>query len=303
MQTSEPASTQLRQAVRRIASDDKIVRNRLLNALGCQVGRVVAAEALLRRRRRRLRSSPPPVAEALIRDGVACLEPFASDADLSLLMQEVERAEQKLFKAAPQPDKFGIVRQKISVKKYPDLFPVAIRTILGNPLLLQIARVAEGWSEADDFSNHETALTYERLEQAEEPSATSAQRDAEVSSGDMHTDTFHYVTKAFLTLDDVTVQNSPYTYAAGSQRVTPSRLLWEYRNSLRHEQYQSDEYHNRLWEHEQARLGISPVPLEVSRNTLILTNTFGFHRRGPMTVKGAVRRMLRLDFRSNPFRP
>lgn len=303
MQTSPAASNQLLQAVRRIASDDKIVHHRLLNTLGCQVGRVVAAEALLRRRRRRLRSPLPPVAATLIRDGVACIERFASDADLSLLLREVERAEHKLFKNPPQPDKFGIVRQKISVKKYPDLFPVATRTILGDALLLQVARVAEGWSEGDDFSNHETALTYERLEQVEEPSEMSAQRDAEISSGDMHTDTFHYVTKAFLTLDDVTEQNSPYTYAAGSQRVTLSRLLWEYRNSLRNEQYRSDEYHNRLWEHEQARLGISAAPLEVPCNTLIVTNTFGFHRRGSMTVKGAVRRMLRLDFRSNPFRP
>ena len=44
-------------------------------------------------------------------------------------------------------------------------------------------------------------------------------------------------------------------------------------------------------------LGTATVP----RNTLIVTNTFGFHRRGPMTVKGAVRRSLRVDFRSNPF--
>ena len=288
--------------MRRIASDDKIVHNRLLNRLGCQVGRVVAAELLLRRRRRRLTTAPPLAAAELLRDGVACIPGFVSPADLTLLLQEVERAEQKLFKAAPVPDKFGIARQKISVKKYPDLFPVATRTILGNPLLLQIARIAEGWSADDDFANRETALTYERLEQVSEPVPISDERDPEISSGDMHTDTFHYVTKAFLTLDAVTIENSPYTYAVGSQRLTWSRLLWEYRNSLRAEQYRGDEYHNRLWEHEQTRMGLSASPLEVSSNTLILTNTFGFHRRGSMTVKGAVRRMLRLDFRSNPFR-
>jgi hypothetical protein len=188
------------------------------------------------------------------------------------------------------------------VRKYPEQFPVAIRMLLGSEALVRIARIAEGWSDRDDFSSRETALTYERLDQVMDPDAPDAVRDPEISSGDLHADTFHYVTKAFLTLDDITLVNSPYTYASGSQRLTPSRLLWEYRNSLRPEQYMTGEYHNRVWEAEQHRLGIRPEPLEVRRNALIVTNTFGFHRRGPMTRQGAVRRMLRVDFRSNPFR-
>jgi hypothetical protein len=174
--------------------------------------------------------------------------------------------------------------------------------MLKSEQLLRIARVAEGWTDHDDFTNRRTALTYERLEQVVDPATLPASRDLEISSGDLHADTFHYVTKAFLTLDDVTLANSPYTYASGSHRLTPSRLWWEYRNSLRPEQYENGEYHNRVWEAEQKRLRIVPAPLEVPRNTLIVTNTFGFHRRGPMTRLGAVRRMLRLDFRSNPFR-
>jgi hypothetical protein len=298
--TTEAGQEPLLRAVRRIASTDKIVRNRTLNSLGCQVGRVVAAEALLRLRRRRLHGDTPQPATALIRDGVACVPGFIAAGDFRDLLDEAERAERKLFTAPPPPDKFGIVRQKISVKKYPNLFPVASRTILGSDLLLRIARVAEGWSDADDFTNRETALTYERLEQAVDPAETS-ERDEEISSGDMHTDTFHYVTKAFLTLDDVSMENSPYTYATRSHRLTLSRLAWEYRNSIRPEQYRSGEYHNRIWDAEQRQLGIEPTPLEVPRNTLIVTNTFGFHRRGPMTRRGAVRRMLRVDFRSNPF--
>jgi hypothetical protein len=299
--TTETGSEPLLSAVRRVASPDKIVRNRMLNRLGCQVGRVVAAEALLRLRRRRLAGERPAPASVLIRDGVTCIPDFVSRDDFVSLLAEADRAEAKLFTKRPVADKFGIVRLKVAVRKNPDLFPVAMRTLLGSDLLLRMARVAEGWSDRDDFTNRETALTYERLEQELEPTDLTDARDDEISSGDMHTDTFHYVTKAFLTLDDVTAQNSPYTYAPGSHRLTLARLAWEYRNSVRPEQYRTGEYHNRLWEHEQQQLGIAAEPLEVPRNTLIVTNTFGFHRRGPMTVRGAVRRMLRVDFRSNPF--
>jgi hypothetical protein len=289
-------------AVRRIPTADKIVRNRLLNQLGCQVGRVVAAEALVRLRRRRFATGLSAAEAALLRDGVAVIDDFVARAEFEALLEEADRGERRFFTKRPTADKFGIVRQKVSVRKHAEHFPVAIRTLLDSEPLLRLARIAEGWSDNDDFNNRETGLTYERLDQVTDPDARDAVRDREISSGDLHADTFHYVTKAFLTLDDITLINSPYTYALGSQRLTPSRLLWEYRNSLRPEQYVTSEYHNRVWEAEQHRLGIRPEPLEVRRNALIVTNTFGFHRRGPMTRQGAVRRMLRLDFRSNPFR-
>src|SRR5688500_17596527 len=119
--TTEAGQEPLLRAVRRIASTDKIVRNRTLNSLGCQVGRVLAAEALLRLRRRRVHRDTPQPATALIRDGVACVRGFIAAGDFRDLLDEAERAERKLFTAPPQPDKFGIVRQKISVKKYPNL--------------------------------------------------------------------------------------------------------------------------------------------------------------------------------------
>ena len=290
----------LREAARRVVTTDKIVRHRLLNALGCQVFRVAVAEALVRRRRARWRDTLSDVERALLRDGVATIENFTSPDVLQALLEEIERGEREFFTKRPRPDKFGIVRQKIALFKDPDRFPAATRAMLGSQQLLQLAKVGEGWSEHDDFTNHGADLRYERLEQVVEPADVNPERDPEVSSGDMHADTFHYVTKAFLTLDDVTLENSPYTYAIGSHRLTLRRLVWEYRNSLRAEQYETDEYHNRAWDPDQHWLHMQPQPLQVKKNTLIVTNTFGFHRRGSMTKKGALRRMLRLDFRSNP---
>jgi hypothetical protein len=285
-----------------VMSAQKIVRSRMLNRLGCQVARVAAAEALVRLRRRRSSRDMTPDEARLLRDGVVLVPSFIAPDQFDALLREIDRGEAQLLKVPPPPDKFGIVRQQIGVHKRPDIFPLANRLILHNERLLHAVRLAEGWRESDDFTNTGTVLKYERLEQATEPLPVSSDRDGEISSGDLHADTFHYVTKAFLTLNRITHENGPYTYAIGSQRLTARRLAWEYRNSLRQEQYGSEKYHNRMFEQQTRELDIEPVQIECERNTLILTNTFGFHLRGRMTRKGAVRRMLRLDFRSNPFR-
>jgi hypothetical protein len=299
--TNLQPSDSLAHALRRIATDDKIVRNRVLNVLGCQVARIVAAEILLRRRRRQSGIDIDRHEAALIRDGVVVIANFLTAADFGDVLGECERGERDLLKASAGPDKFGITRQKMSVRRFPDRFPAAFKAILGNEQLIRLARAGEGWSRGDDFNNRETMLTYERLEQVIDPSTIDAAQDPELSPGDLHTDSFHYITKAFLTLDDVTMENCPYTYVLGSHRLTLARLAWDYKNSLRREQYESTEYFNRIDEDERRQRHLEPSPLLVPKNTLIVTNTFGFHRRGSMTKKGAVRRMLRLDFRSNPF--
>lgn len=291
----------LAHALRRVLTDDKIVPHLGLNILGCQVARIVAAEALLRRRRRRFQIEVTEPEAALVRDGVVVIGNFLTDGAFAAVIHEIDRAERDLLKAPPGVDKFGIIRQKMSVRRYPERFPATFAAVLGSERLVRLARAGEGWSPADSFTNRDTMLTYERLEQVVEPSDIDLSRSDELSPGDLHTDSFHYITKAFLTLNDVTMVNSPYMYVVGSHRLTVSRLAWEYRNSLRREQYTGNEYQNRVWEIDRERLRLAAIPLQVGKNTLIVTNTFGFHCRGAMTQKGAVRRMLRLDFRSNPF--
>jgi hypothetical protein len=286
----------------RIFSQDKLVLNRFANTLGCHVMRVVIAELLLRKRRRRLRNVLTTIENDLLRDGIAIVQDFLSEADLQLIKEELSKGEDVFFKKEPTPDKFGIARSKIPISKHPHLFPNSISCLLGSQSLLNLVRIAEGWSANDDFSNQPTRLTYELLRQVSVPASVGLEADAQISSGDLHTDTFHYVTKVFLTLNDVTIENAPYTYVPNSQRLTRERLAWEYRNSLRPEQYSLGEFHNRVLDEDQKRLNLTLKAIEVPENTMIITNTFGFHLRGTMTKLHAERRMLRLDFRSSPFR-
>jgi len=49
----------------------------------------------------------------------------------------------------------------------------------------------------------------------------------------LHADTFHPTVKAWLFLTDVTPDAMPFVYVPGSHRLTPQRLLWERRMSIR----------------------------------------------------------------------
>ena len=164
-------------------------------------------------------------------------------------------------------------------------------------------RFYEGWGATDRFDDRGTVLKFEKLEQVGESRPADDARETENSSGDLHSDTFHRVTKAFLTLSPMTMENSPYTYCVGTQRLSWSRLRWEYQNSIRSDQYAAgDEFRRRVFPRDIRRMGLQPRAFTALPNTLILTDTGGFHFRGAMTRKGAVRTMVRMDFRSDPFR-
>jgi hypothetical protein len=287
--------------MRAILSAEKIVRNRWLNLMGCQVGRLLLARALLWKRRRRWMKEITDIEQTLLRDGVVLIENFFDDDTFSKLLTEINKGEAQLVQQAPVPDKFGIARQQLTIHKKPEIFPLANHLFLKNDFLLHAVRLQEGWRATDHFLNTRTVLKYEKLEQVHEPMPVTSQRDAEVSSGDLHADTFHFVTKAFLTLNEMTTENSPYHYCYGSHQLTKKRIAWEYANSIKSNQYQ-DDYYNRVYAEQMAEMNLTPTPIVAKENTLIITDTFGFHFRGQMTKKGEIRRMLRLDFRSNPFR-
>lgn len=100
----------------------------------------------------------------------------------------------------------------------------------------------------------------------------------------MHADTFHPTMKAWLFLEDVPAQKGPFTYVRGSQRLTWSRLKWEYKRSLIARQ-QPDGYSEkgsfRATDDDLAEMGLpQPEGICVEAGTLVIANTNGFHGRG-----------------------
>ena len=122
----------------------------------------------------------------------------------------------------------------------------------------------------------------------------------------LHADTFHPTVKAWLFLTDVAEDASPFTYVAGSHRLTAARLAWERRMSLAARQSPNAEDRQgsfRVDPTELASLGLpQPRVFAVPANTLIVADTFGFHARGP-SVRPALRVEIWAYGRRSPFLP
>lgn len=122
----------------------------------------------------------------------------------------------------------------------------------------------------------------------------------------LHSDTFHATAKAWLFLQDVGPEDGPFVYAPGSHRLTPERLEWEHRQSLR----ATDDprsHHGlgsfRIDPEDFAALGYRPaVPVAVRANTLVFADTYGFHARS-VSTRPTLRMELHGYLRRNPFLP
>ena len=99
----------------------------------------------------------------------------------------------------------------------------------------------------------------------------------------LHADTFHPSMKAWLFLEDVGLDDGPFSYVPGSHRLTPERLAWEKKRSLtvgREKDFLSARGSFRVEEAELAGLGLPPAKaFAVPANTLVVADTYGFHAR------------------------
>ena len=123
---------------------------------------------------------------------------------------------------------------------------------------------------------------------------------------DLHADTFHPTAKFWLFLHDVGPDDGPFSYVPGSHRLTAERLAWEHEQSVAATR-QADRHHSagsfRLPESELAALGYGDVNVfPVEANTLVVADTFGFHRRTP-SRRPTIRTSLYGIVRRNPFMP
>jgi len=122
----------------------------------------------------------------------------------------------------------------------------------------------------------------------------------------LHSDTFHPTMKYWFFLQDVGHNMAPFTYVEGSNKLTLKRLKWEYKKSIGIHREQVSYSKNgsfRIQEDELKELDL-PLPKEVCvpKNTLVIVNTFGFHRRGD-TDKKSMRSEIWGMSRTNPFNP
>ena len=123
---------------------------------------------------------------------------------------------------------------------------------------------------------------------------------------DVHTDTFHPTVKAWLFLTDVAPEAMPFVYVPGSHRLTPQRLDWERRMSLKASRRPVQDQHRLVRSISAAELddlGLpAPRAIAVPANTLLVADTFGFHARGT-SARPTSRVEIWAMGRRNPFLP
>jgi hypothetical protein len=122
----------------------------------------------------------------------------------------------------------------------------------------------------------------------------------------LHADRHFPTIKAYFSLNGSSEENGAYVWAFGSHRLTLARLRHEYDYSIRQAAFQrwgagvlpagSVEagmvtIMPRHWE----AMGVRQAPILTEPNTMVISNNFGFHRRGHFKP-GAVREQIRLVF-------
>lgn len=134
------------------------------------------------------------------------------------------------------------------------------------------------------------------LQWIEKPNPTAPHEDHEYNSF-LHVDRHYPFLKAFYYLNDVGIDNAPYTYLRGSHAFNWSRLWFEYQLGVRQsssgqhgkvdaEQKERDRVMEELARELAARLNLEEVPIVGRKNTLIVSNNQGLHRRFEMSGPG-----------------
>ena len=121
-----------------------------------------------------------------------------------------------------------------------------------------------------------------------------------------HHDTFHPCMKCWLFIDDVVENSGAFMYIPTSHKLNWKRIKWEYKMSIT-----ARDAKNRITSRGSTRYSDKdlleldlpePHTFTVKKNTLVLVNVFGIHRRGDSSEK-STRLALWGDSRTNPFLP
>ena len=125
----------------------------------------------------------------------------------------------------------------------------------------------------------------------------------------LHSDLHLATVKAYYLINETTRENGAFVYAKGSQEMTFTRLKHEYTHSVYNAALKrgknipvfmlgrrGDQTRIIIPESDLTAMGVQECFIEGGPNTLIIANTFGFHRRGEFEL-GSIRKEVLLNFR------
>jgi hypothetical protein len=220
-----------------------------------------------------------------LREGVLIIPEFAREEDFRAIVEEFRCASPasamqhwdgstlaRRFLVGPDGDSFPRIRQFTLQRRLQDILQFAAATVRVTDFFIEDVTHGESISSPD-------------------PQKV------------FHSDTFHPTMKAWLYLTDVDSSNGTFEYIRRSHRLTLRRLVWEYRKSLS-ASAAADDTAEGSFRVQQEDLGFlkpgEPERFAVKKNTLLVADTRGFHRRGE-ALTGSRRVALHAWSRTNPF--
>ena len=274
--------------IEEIYSNKKFVHSKL-NKMGLHVYRILLAN--------RIRMfNPSPQVEALKKFdslGVLYIDNFLSDREFNHVIEYFEDKVKKAFKDGGK----GRVNGDIILGKTNPL----------NQLIKKCAHVNDYSSDAvDGFPR--TEFWYHKHFGGD-------------SQYKFHTDTFQPTVKSWLYLEDISNEHGPFSFIPTSNIIDEKRLKWDHMNALIAEAGSSHPLWNKRVErggkpgsfriHEGSRdheemQALNDVGykdgyvLSGKKNTLVIANTYGFHKRG-MAMPGTMRSTMTFQYRPQAF--
>lgn len=268
--------------------DNPILGSERLNRRGLHAARLKLAHRMAWWRRRRLAAAVPMAwREAFDRDGFVEVRDFLPADVFERLRQALLTRE---FDSRQQQQGDAITRR----------IPIGPALLDEVPELRSLLE-SKSWRSLLAYvaSTRSEPLYYvQTVSMAHSPGPPDPQLE-------LHADTFHPSLKAWLFLTDVTDDQGPLTYVAGSHLLTQQRLAWEQARSIgvKDSDRLSQRGSLRIDPDELGELGLSrPRRFTVPANTLVAIDTCGFHARGSSS-RPTVRAEIWGFARRSPFVP
>jgi len=268
--------------------DNPILGSKRLNERGLHVARLKLAHALAWSRRRRLAAAVPGEwREKFDRDGYVEIRDFLPHEEFCRLQSTLLDT---AFDTREQQQGNAMTRR----------VPIGPDLLRSSPELRALIKSSK-WRSLLAYVGSTASEPIYYIQSIVMGHATGAP-DPQL---ELHADTFHPSLKAWLFLTDVSGDQGPLTYVAGSHLLTAERLAWEQARSIaiNDSDRLSQRGSLRIAPEELANLNLlQPTRFAVPANTLVAIDTCGFHARG-----SADRPVVRVEIwaysRRTPFLP
>ena len=266
-----------------------IIGNRILNYMGLHVIRVILSQGIMRFRMALLSFSiPKSLKQEYYKNGYMLLENVLPEEGFDRLLRE-SRDIRSTIRECVQGD---TLTQRIHLDQSNASQAKEINRFLAQKDIVKLFKFAAGKNHRP--ISHIQVIKNKYVEGEYDPQKI------------LHSDTFHPTMKFWYFLQDVSEGMAPFMYVEGSNKLTWNRIKWEYTKSINMNKETISYAQNgsfRIDEDKLASLGFSePKKVCVSKNTLVIVNTFGFHRRGEVNAKNLRAEIWGIS-RTNPFNP